>query len=194
MKKQCFKKRLIGLTGGIASGKSTVLDLFKRQGATVLSADELVHELYQTLPVRRQLEKWFGSAQKEKVAQAVFAREDNRKKVERFLHPLVWKLAQRRLAKNPKNWALFEVPLLFEAGWDRQMDLTVVVAAAPDTLAARLKARGLTRRAYQQRKNNQWKEQEKIRRADVVLVNDTTKRQLAAKVKRLYRALETIYA
>ncbi|MBR4592179.1 MAG: dephospho-CoA kinase [Elusimicrobiaceae bacterium] len=194
MKKRLCKQPIIGLTGGIASGKSTVLTYFKKQGAAVLSADDLVHELYQTGPVRRQLEKWFGFADKKSIAQAVFTSQQKRKKLEHFLHPLVWKRAQAYLANCSKKWVVFEVPLLFEAGWDPFMDLTITVVADLHTKPTCLKARGLTQQAYQKRYQAQWPDEEKIRRTDLLLMNNGSKRQLAAKVKRLYQAFETFYA
>ncbi len=194
MTKRSTPKRLVGLTGNIASGKSTVLAYLARCGAYVISADELVRELYQTQRVQRQVEKWFGSARPEQLARTVFGCAEARQKLEQFLHPLVWKLARQRLAACPKTWAVFEVPLLFEAGWQARMDVTVLVAGAPSTLAKRLKVRGLSRTDYQQRLQAQLPQEEKIRLADVVIYNDGSKQLLAAKTKRLYQALENFYA
>ena len=194
MTKRRVPKRLVGLTGSIASGKSTVLAYLARCGAQTLSCDELVQELYQTAPVQRQLKKWFGSARPEEVSRVVFSSQAARRKLERFLHPLVWKLARQRLSACSKTWAVLEVPLLFEAGWQDRMDLTVLVAAGARTLEKRLRARGLSKPQYQARVKTQLPQEEKMRLADVILYNEGPKQILAAKTKRLYQALETFYA
>ena len=186
--------RLVGLTGNLASGKSTVLACLARCGAQTLSADALVRELYTQPLVRKRLESWFGSAEPEQVARAVFRSAADRQKLERFLHPKVWRLIQKRLAACPVGWAVVEVPLLFETGWDKRMDLTVVVAGSSATLPARLQARGLTPQTYRRRLKAQGPEAEKIRRADVVILNEGSTRALQAKARRLYKALTTFYA
>lgn len=185
--------RLIGLTGSMASGKSTALHELARLGAYTLSADELVQKLYLTRPVRKQLTEWFGSAEPQVVARAVFKSAPARKKLEAFLHPRVWKSAREQLAACPKPWAVFEVPLLFEAGWEQKMDLTVLISAAEDTLGKRLKARGISPQVYHARRQVQLGETEKINRADIVVFNNTTPQALCRKINRLYNALENLY-
>lgn len=194
MKKLPAAKRLIGLTGTIASGKSTALACFEQLGACVISADKLVHELYHVPQVRAQLEQWFGSAERAQVAKAVFSSAQDRKKVEEFLHPLVWQRALEQAAKAPQQWVVFEAPLLLEVGWEARTDLTLLVVANPKTLDARLKARGLSRAAYERRRKWQLPEEEKIRRADIVIFNRGSKQELCAKIKRLYEALNVFYA
>lgn len=194
MTKRQVPKRLVGLTGSIASGKSTVLAYLSRCGAQTLSCDELVQELYQTAPVQRQLKQWFGSVRPEEVSRVVFSSQAARRKLERFLHPRVWKLARQRLSACSKTWAVLEVPLLFEAGWQDRMDLTILVAAGARTLERRLRARGLSKAQYQSRVKTQLPQEEKMRLADLILYNEGPKQILAAKTKRLYQALETFYA
>ncbi len=186
--------RLIGLTGNIASGKSAVLTYLAQCGAQTLSCDALVRELYQKPCVRQQLQKWFSSAQPAEVAQQVFASASARRKLERFLHPLVWERVQQSLASCSKGWLVLEVPLLFETDWYTRMDLTVLVAGSQRTLAKRLRARGLSKESYQSRLKAQMPQEDKIKLADIVLFNDSSKQALAAKTKRLYQALETFYA
>ena len=187
-------KHLIGLTGSIASGKSTVLKTLAACGAQTFSADEIVRELYQTPRVQRHLQRWFGSALPGEVAKRVFGSAQDRQKLEKFLHPLVWKLAQERLAACPNTWAVFEVPLLFEAGWQTRMDFTILVVGDKRTLATRLRARGLSAKDYQQRLATQWTQEEKICHADLVIYNDGSKPLLVTKAKRLYKALANLYA
>ena len=188
-----MKPYLIGLTGSIASGKSTALAAFATCGAAVLSADELVRELYQNPAVQKKLIRLFGSCNPTEIAKQVFNKQTARKKLEDLLHPLVWKLAQQKLVALKEPICIFEVPLLFEAGWQKKMDLTVTVAADEKNLRARLQARGLSGTHYKKRLQTQLAQAEKIRQSDLVIFNQGSKKQLSQKVSRLYRALTTIY-
>ena len=166
-------KLVIGLTGSILSGKSTALAFFARNGAFTVSADELVRDLYRTAPVQKKLTAWFGSYEPAVVAGQVFRQPQARVKLEKI--------------------AVFEVPLLFEAGWDKLTDLNIVVLGDPRMLRARLKARGLTLAEYKRRLAGQMPEKEKVRRADIILSTREGKEALGLKVERLCRAFESIY-
>ena len=187
-------KLVVGLTGSILSGKSTALSYFARNGAGVISADELVRQLYQAPAVQKQIVRWFGSCKPAEVARCVFADESARRKLEKYLHPKVWALAAKQIKQAPQPIIVFEVPLLFEAGWNRKTDLTITLLGDERTLPARLKARGFTLAEYKRRVAGQLPESEKVRRADIVLANRGSKTDLGLKIKRLGQALNTIYA
>lgn len=184
---------LIGLTGSIASGKSTALNCFEKLGAAVLSADEIVRKLYQRPSVRKQLETWFGSAEPAQIAPRVFADKAAREKLEAFLHPLIWKEMQTQIKKIRQGCVVLELPILFEAGWENRVDITVLICGGEKTTRARLAARGLSFQEYKRRLKNQLPQTEKIKRADICIVNDRTPRELAEKIAQLYRALKQIY-
>lgn len=186
-------KLVVGLTGGIASGKSTALAYFAQNGADTLSADGLVRELYQTPAVQKQLAEWFGTYERAEVAKRIFSDEEARKKLEKFLHPLVHDLAVARIRASQKPFVVFEVPLLFEAGWDKLTDMNVLVVGDPAALDARLAARGITRAEYDRRLAAQMPDSEKALRANVLFFNGGTKEDLALKVQRLCQALGYIY-
>lgn len=186
-------KLVMGLTGGIASGKSTVLAYFAQNGADTLSADELVRELYGTPAVQKQLTEWFGTYDAAPVAERIFSDDKSRKKLEDFLHPLVHDMAVKRIHASDKPFVVFEVPLLFEAGWDKLTDMNVLVVADPETLDARLAARGISKEEYERRLAAQMPDGEKARRANVLFFNGGSKEDLALKVQRLCRALGYIY-
>lgn len=186
-------KLVIGLTGSILSGKSTALAFFARNGAFTVSADELVRDLYRTAPVQKKLTAWFGSYEPAVVAGQVFRQPQARVKLEKYLHPKVLALAAEQIKKSPQKIAVFEVPLLFEAGWDKLTDLNIVVLGDPRMLRARLKARGLTLAEYKRRLAGQMPEKEKVRRADIILSTREGKEALGLKVERLCRAFESIY-
>lgn len=186
-------KLVIGLTGGIASGKSTALAFFAQNGADTLSADDLVRELLQVPAVQKQLEEWFGSHDAAEVASRVFSDEAARKKLEDFLHPQVHGLAVKRIHASDKPFIVFEVPLLFEAGWDKLTDLNVLIVGNPETLDERLKERNISREEYDRRAAAQMPDHEKARRANVLFFNGGPKEDLGLKVQRLCQALGYIY-
>lgn len=186
-------KLVVGLTGGIASGKSTALAYFAQNGADTLSADELVRELHQTPAVQKQLEEWFGTSDAGEVAGRIFSDDGARKKLEDFLHPQVHDLAVKRIHASDKPFIVFEVPLLFEAGWDKLTDLNVLIVGDPQTLDERLAARGLSREEYERRLSAQMPDSEKALRANVLFFNGGPKEDLALKVQRLCLALGYIY-
>ena len=186
-------KLVVGLTGSMLSGKSTALSFFSKNGADVLSADELVRQLYQVPAVQKRLLSWFGSWEPAQVARCIFARPQDRQKLEKYLHPQVLKLAAAQIKQSDKRLIVFEVPLLFEAGWNKLTDLNIVVLGDERTLPSRLKARGITAAEYKRRLAGQLPEAEKARRADIVLANRGSKTDLGLKIKRLCRAFEAIY-
>ncbi len=184
-------KWVVGLTGAIASGKSTALAYFKQAGADVISCDEIVRQLYTRPAVLKKITAAFGTAAPAQLAQAVFEQPAKRKKLEQILHPLVLKEVRARIKQAVQGWVVVEVPLLFEAGWDRWTDLNVCVLADPNTLSTRLKARKLTRAQYTARLKNQLPPLEKAARADIVFVH-TSKKQLKQSVTRFCRAFNVL--
>lgn len=185
------QKWVVGLSGVILSGKSTALAFFKQNGAAVFSADEIVCALYEKKSVRTQLERAFGTADKAALAQIVFTNKNKRRALEEQLHPLVLQEMRLRIKACASPLVVCEIPLLFEAGWDKYVDMTLAVCADKKTLSARLKARRLTRAEYAKRLKNQLPEAEKCARADVVLYH-THKTDLELKVKRLCQAFDLL--
>ena len=186
-------KLVLGLTGSMLSGKSTALEFFAQNGAEVLSCDEIVRGLYTRPAVRKQLSAWFGSFQPARVAKAVFNNQSVRLQLEAYLHPLVLKEASQKIKQSVNTFCVFEVPLLFETGWDKLTDLNILVLGDKRTLPARLKERGISRAEYSRRIAAQLPEDEKARRADIVLANCGSKADLGLKIKRLIRAITFIY-
>lgn len=193
MKLSVKNKLVVGLTGNMASGKSVALSYFAKHGAYTLSADELVRRLYQTDEVQKKLTAWFGSCEPAKVAEKVFVDSAARQKLEKFLHPRVLKTAREEIKKTSHPFIVFEVPLLFEAGWNKLTDLNILVLGNPGTLKQRLQARGVSLAEYKRRLQAQIPDSEKIRLADVVLSNGGSKKDLGLKVERICKAFQHIY-
>lgn len=187
------KPFVLGLTGSIASGKTAVLETFKQCGLFTLSADEITHEILSSSEVGKILEQNFGTREPALLAGQVFKDAQARKRLEQILHPRILKKARERLAKSGAKVAVFEVPLLFEAGWDKYTDLTLLVRSSGADITARLKQRGLSPAQYRARLKTQLPEEKKAALADLIIINNSTKQHLEQKVRRLASALNHIY-
>lgn len=192
---------LIGLTGGVATGKSTVAAMFRRCGAIIIDADALARMVVQPgKPAWREIVKLFGKAvlnpdrtiDRRALGDIVFRDLAKLKKLERIIHPRVAR-EQRRLvrlaaAQDPHAVVVYDVPLLFEAGIQKTVDYVVVVHANRDTQIARLRKRdGLSRAEALRRIKSQLPLAQKRRLADVVLDGTMSKRGLFRQVKALFQ-------
>lgn len=194
---------LVGLTGGVATGKSTVAALFKRCGAKILDADQLARQVVEPRkPAWRDIVRTFGTTilredghlDRQLLADVVFKSPDKLRRLERIIHPRVSSL-QRRLtrdiaAKHPHAVIVYEVPLLFEAGVDKRVDTIIVVTADRDTQIARLRQRtGLSRPEALRRIRSQMPLAKKAKMADIVLLGTTPRAKLQREVIRVYDQL-----
>ena len=182
----------IGLTGGLGAGKSTALAALERLGATTLSSDAVVHELYETDEVRDLVSERFGpdvlrsgEIDRPAVAQRAFAASEDRAWLEEMLWPRVgariaiWR-RQVEDRSPPARAAVVEVPLLFEAGMEAVFDATIAVIADEQVRGQRVTER--QHRAVGERTERQLPQAEKARRATYVVVNDGTVAQLESKL------------
>jgi dephospho-CoA kinase len=196
---------VVGLTGGVATGKSTVAAMFKRCGATVIDADQLARQVVEPgKPAWRDIVRTFGSGilcpdrtlDRQALADIVFRSPRKLKRLERIIHPRVARL-QSRLTKaiagrRPDAVVIYEVPLLFEAGVDKRVDAVIVVTADRRTQMERLARRtGLSRADILRRIRSQMPLAEKRRRADVVLDGTRPLRSLRRQTARLYEQLRS---
>lgn len=172
----------MGLTGGIAAGKSEALAALERLGAAVLSADGVVHDLYSDSTVRDAVvERWGagvapdGAVDRRAVAAQVFGDEAERAWLEHLLWPRVGQAitawhSERERDETPPPAIVVEVPLLFEAGMDAVFDATIAVVADDEVRRQRAAADGLA--AFDERAARQLTQADKAGRADHVVVND----------------------
>jgi dephospho-CoA kinase len=197
---------LVGLTGGIATGKSTVAKMFKRCGAILIDADELAREVVEPgKPAWRAIVKLFGksvlsqdrSLDRQALGSIVFYNRTKLRQLERIIHPRVAGEQQRlvhRIAKRkPHAVVIYEVPLLFEAGVDKRVDTTIVVTADRETQIARLKKRnGLSRAEALRRISSQMPLAKKIQRADHVINGTLPRPSLHRHVGQLFKSLRLL--
>jgi dephospho-CoA kinase len=190
---------ILGLTGGIASGKSFVADCFVECGALLVSADLLAREVVNPgSPTLAKLVDAFGVdiltpggfLNREVMAQTAFADPVARRLLESITHPAIAHLAECRLAelnRSPHDLIVYEVPLLFEAGAESRVDQVLVVVVDPEVQLARLLQRdSLSAAEARQRIAAQWPQADKVQKADFVIDNSGTLQQTRIAVAALY--------
>ncbi|MFN8159693.1 MAG: dephospho-CoA kinase [Solirubrobacterales bacterium] len=188
----------IGLTGGIAAGKSEALRAFERLGAATVSSDAIVHEMLDREPLLGALlERWGedvapgGRADRKRIGEIVFADPDELAWLEAQVHPLVGgRIAEWLGALPPEvRVAVVEVPLLFESEMEGAFDTTVSIHTADHVRSARAESRGHA--LVGEREARQLGQAEKARRADHVVHNEGTiedlERELSALIETLTR-------
>lgn len=192
----------IALTGGIATGKSYVLEQFGKRGAPCLDADALVHgveapgtEATSAIAARFGTEVLAadGSVNRAKLGPIVFADPSARRDLEAIVHPAVYRAIAAGIRAfeltGTHPFAVVDVPLLFETGAAERFDRVVVTSCSPETQLQRLRERGLTEEAARQRIAAQWPTADKAARAHFVIATDgsfaETDRQVDVIVGRL---------
>ena len=195
--------KLLGLTGGIASGKSTVAAILRRLGASIINADELSREVVQPgQDAWNEIIKSFGSdilqedetLDRRKLRKLVFDNPEARKKLEAIIHPRVRALAERRiseLAASGSSIIVYEVPLLFEAQIHLWLRPVILVACNIETQRKRLLERDhLTELEAQQHLDAQMSLEEKRKLADYIIENDGALEDLEQQVRTVLQKIQ----
>jgi dephospho-CoA kinase len=190
----------VGLTGGIASGKSTVADELARRGALVIDADRLAREVVEpgTAELAKVAERFPGTVvdgqlDRAKLAAVVFADPQARRDLERIIHPAVRKrAAELEQSAPPSSVVVHVIPLLVETGQESDFDVCVVVDVDHDSQLDRLLARdGMTRAEAEARIGAQATRQQRLAAADVVIDNTGSVTQLTEQIDDLWSELLT---
>lgn len=174
----------IGLTGSPGSGKSTVARLFSEKGVIFLSADEEARKILLSHSLHNSLIEIFGneilekdgSISRTKIAEIVFNNPEKLAALNQIIHPEVHRRYKEFCMKLKKNdILLYEIPLLFETGRESDFDLTICVSAPIETRIKRTKERsGWDREHFLKRDAAQFSQEEKMKRSDFVILNDST--------------------
>jgi dephospho-CoA kinase len=173
-------KIVVGVTGGIACGKSTICKKFGGLGWEVISTDSLVHQLLlQDQDVINQItDRWGGGVSehgiidKVRLARVVFESPTDRNWLENLLHPIVREKWMSHIRLSSKNKFVVEIPLLFENNLDALFTKTISVHASDSMQFIRLKERGLSDAQVTSRINSQMSIGEKSERADFVILGN----------------------
>jgi dephospho-CoA kinase len=193
---------IVGLTGGIATGKSTVAAIFEELGAYRIDTDRLARVVVEPLqPAWEAIVHSFGrgvlaasgSIDRKKLADIIFAEPEKREVLNKLTHPAVRTLLREELAHARKQGVgivLVEVPLLYEAGFDCEVDCVIVVKTTEKTQLSRLLNReGLSEEAARLRIEAQMPLQEKIARADYLIDNDGPPAQTIEQAEKIWQLL-----
>ena len=195
--------KVIGLTGGIGSGKSTVSQFLAELGAVILDADKVGHEaLKPGTEVCREVVAAFGrqiltpggNIDRAKLGGIVFSSPEALSQLNRIMHPRMYDMVKARLEEYRRQGAgvvVLEAPLLVEAGWTSLVDEVWVTVASEATVLRRLKRRtGLSESESLARIRSQLSLEERIKHADVVINTDCGLDELKARVGELWRELD----
>jgi dephospho-CoA kinase len=185
------KKPTIGLTGGIASGKSTVARVLERVGAGIVDADRIAREVVDkgsdglrevVAAFGREVLADDGSLDRQKVAAVVFKDEQARRTLQAITHPRIGQLSARRIAEllaSAASYVVYDAPLLVEVGAHKGLDALIVVAAGEANQVARAVERdGLSPEEAKRRIAAQLPLSRKVEVADYVIHNDGTLAEL----------------
>lgn len=193
-----------GLTGGIASGKSTISRIFASLGCVTIDADAIVARLYRpggaghsvlVETYGRSILTQSGEIDRKKLADIAFADRESAQKLNRLIHPLVIDEEQRLIGSEetrfPDRDRIFvvEATLLLESGGKERYDKIVVVDLDPETQETRAAMRGVSRPDARRRMKNQMSREERLRAADYVIDNNGDRRAAEVETHRVYQKL-----
>ena len=178
----------VGLTGGIASGKSAVADLWRSQGATIIDSDDLAHRALEPgTPTYARVVETFGTeilnedgtVDRQRLGEIVFNDKKRREELNNIVHPAVADMWQEQLAGLRAGITVVAIPLLFEVGAEQQFNTTVAVGCSEQTQLKRLEAKGLTGSQARARIQAQMPVQQKMDRSQYAIWNDGSRAVLA---------------
>ena len=190
---------LVALTGNYGMGKSTVLSMFKDLGVATVDTDKLVESLFIEKKVLVKIKKLLGdmvfykngNLDKKKVAEIVFKDASLRYSLEDILHPLVFERIKDFTTKISVSDRLLmiAVPLVYERGYENRFDRTIVVYTKEEVALNRLKKSGVPKKDALLRLKAQLPIEDKMKKADFLIDNNSTLKETVAQVKRIYKKL-----
>jgi dephospho-CoA kinase len=195
----------IALTGNFGMGKTTVLQLFNRLGAYTINIDDVVHVILDKPSMARKVSRLLGgdvlsdnrgalSINKKRTADIIFNNAEKRRELEHIIHPEVLKEIKRMEMKivrhHPDAVIIFEIPLLFEAGYEHHFDGTITVYSTRETALKRLSKKGFSTNDSLKRMNAQMPIMRKKKMADYCIDNNNGIEKTEKRVKRLFRKIQ----
>ncbi len=196
--------RVIGLTGGIGSGKSTVSRFLAELGAVIIDADKIGHEIYRPdTETWRQLVKTFGSGilapdntiDRKKLGVIVFGNKQELQRLNAIIHPQITAEIRKRIVEYRRQAVkviVLDAPVLLEANAENLVDEVWVVVADEDNVLKRAVARtGLTAQQIRDRIHSQLSNTERTKNARVVINNNGTPEELRGKIRELWEQIKS---
>jgi len=193
---------IVGLTGSVGTGKSTVTNFFGELGAYIIDWDELAREVIRPhLRAWKEIVEYFGkdflnedlTINRQKLAEIVFSDKEKVAKLNQIVHPEVFKEDERITNEikslDPDALVIKDIPLLFELTRPIFLDKVVVVSASEQTQLGRLEKKGMSREDARSRIKSQLPLEEKIKSADFVINNDGPLGETKKQVEEIYSLL-----
>ncbi len=194
---------VIGITGGVATGKSAVAAMLKKYFKYVIDADEVARRIVEKgKPAYKKIIKAFGpsllakdgSLDRKKLAGSVFKNKKKKKLLEKITHPLIISIMKNTIAglKRKNKIIIFEAPLLFEAKMEKMADIILVVASSQKKQIERFTEKGYSKKDALLRIKAQLPLEQKIKKADIVIYNNGSLQELKKNVKNLVALLREL--
>ena len=194
--------KVIGLTGGIGSGKSTVSQCLAELGAVIIDADKVGHEAFKpnteawhevAATFGRQILTPSGEIDRKKLSEIVFSQPESLSRLNQIMHPRMHDMIKAQIEEYRRQGVdvvVLEAAILIEASWTSLVDEVWVTVASEATVLERLKKqRGLAEEQTLARIRSQLSLEERVRHADAVINNDGELDEVKAKVKELWERL-----
>lgn len=191
---------IVGLTGGIASGKSTVSTIFNSLGVKIADADKIAKEISQREDVKKEILNIFGKdvfsldnqLDRSKLKEIVFSDRNKLAELNGIIHPKIMEEFKKIKANSCKNdIIIFDIPLLFETGMDKLCDKVIVVFIDKEEQIKRIEERDkIERDLCEKIIASQLSLEDKLKRADIIIDNSGSLEELGIKVKKIYMELK----
>lgn len=195
--------KVIGLTGGIGSGKSTVSRFLAELGAVIIDTDKVGHEAYKpdtniwrevVAAFGRQILTPNGDIDRKKLGEMVFGNPEALSRLNQIMHPRMYDMVKANLEEYRRQGVdvvVLEAPLLIEAGWTSSVDEVWVTVASESTVLRRLEeCSGLSKQQALARIRTQLSSEERVKHTNVVINTDCSLDELKAKAEELWRGLQ----
>jgi dephospho-CoA kinase len=189
------ERLVVGLAGGVGSGKSTVASLFRNQGARVVDADRIGHRVLDRPVLRARLAREWGKGilrrgrvDRSALARAAFRDRASVRRLNRLVHPAILREIRREV-REARGWVVLDAALLFEAGADALCDLVIFVDAPRAVRARRVRSRGWAPGELARRERFQLPTAYKRKKADYVLDNRGPRSLAARRARELYETI-----
>jgi len=182
----------IGITGSLASGKTTASKILSNGKGPLFSADEVVRDLYSQNIFKKKISSIFNipthSNFKRELYNKILINNSNIRKLEKIIHPLVRKKMNEFIKKNKdEKFAFFEIPLLIESKLMKKFNLIIFIKAKKNTRLKRFKSKGGNPKLFFILNNKQLSDKKKAKHCDYVVVNDQNKKVLKRKLLAIFK-------
>lgn len=190
---------LVGIGGQAGAGKSTVARYFARRGAAVIDADRIGWELLlRSAPTCRKVVDAFGTdilnskgnIDRRSLGRLVFSRPMLLARLNRIVHPPLLAELRRQVRAASKKIRIIDAALLFAWGWDRKVDLAILVTASKENKLLRMTRNGVSREVALARLRSQLSEETMRKRADIVIENNGTREALRQQCRKVWQLLQ----